>query len=158
VATVVKFARLFGSKNVFLDLQATVKDEALPEIVRQLEENEVFTAKEASSALRALREREKLGSTGIGNGVAIPHAKTKGVKEMVVALARSKEGIEFQSIDGEPVQLVFLIVSPAAEQEQHLDMLRWMSKLGRNSDFRMFFARARNVREVQGLLREMGDE
>lgn len=158
MATALKYSRLFGSKNVFLDLKASTKEDALQEIISGLNEKEVFEEKTASAALKAVKEREKIGSTGIGNGVAIPHAKTKSVGEMVVALGRSVEGLPYKSIDGEPVDIVFLILSPPEEAEQHLECLRWVSKLVRNKDFCMFFRRAKNVREVQALLREMGDE
>ena len=158
MATALKYSRLFGSKNVFLELEATTKEDALQEIIDGLHKNEVIDDKTAAGALKSVKEREKIGSTGIGNGVAIPHAKTKAVGEMVVALARSVEGLPYRSIDGEPVDIVFLILSPPEGQEQHLECLRWVSKLVRNRDFCMFFRRAKNVREVQGLLREMGDE
>lgn len=158
MVTAVKFSRLFGAKNVLLELNATTKDDALSEIIEFLEKNEVLDTKAATGALKAVKEREKIGSTGIGGGVAIPHAKSKAVSERVVALARSADGLDFHSVDGEPVHILFLIVSPPDEQEQHLEGLRWVSKLVRNRDFCTFFKRAENVREVQGLLREMGDE
>ena len=151
------YARLFHSKNVMLSLESTDKDEALKEMVDFLRNEEVFDEKTATAALKALREREKLGSTGIGNGVAIPHAKSKTVGDMVVAVAHAPKGLDYQSVDGEPVHILFLVVSRPEEAEEHLEVLRWISKLVRNRDFCMFFQRATTVEEVQGLLKEMGD-
>jgi len=107
--------------------------------------------------LRALRDRERIGSTGIGKGIAIPHAKSKSVEETVVALGRSVEGVDFQALDSGPVQALFLVVSHPEQQEHHLEILRWISKVVRQPDFRNFFLQAKTPREVQALLREMSD-
>jgi fructose-specific phosphotransferase system IIA component len=158
VAICVRFSRLYSKKNVLLEMDASTKQEALAEMVHHLEKNEVVDTSLAKELLQAVMSREKLGSTGIGNGVAVPHAKVPRLSDVVVAIARSKEGLDYQSIDGEPVYLVFFVASPPDEADLHLSLLKWVSKLSRNGDFRMFLRRAKNVREIQGLLREMGDE
>jgi mannitol/fructose-specific phosphotransferase system IIA component (Ntr-type) len=149
---------MFSRKNVLLDIKSTAKADALGELVEHLKKNEVLDEVLAKELSQAIMSREKLGSTGIGNGVAVPHAKVASLSEPIVAIGRSVEGLDYQSIDGEPVYAVFFVACPPGESELHLSLLKWYSKLSRNSDFRMFFRRAKNVREVQALLREMGDE
>jgi len=155
VATCVKFSRLFSRKNVLLGLKATAKNDVIKEVIETLERNGVLDASSAKEMLRSILAREEIGSTGIGNGVAVPHAKVSALEGLVVALARSDEGLDFHSVDGEPVHLLFFVASPPDEADQHLQILESIAKLGRNGDFRMFARRAKNVREIQGLLREM---
>ncbi len=158
MSTVAKFLRLLDAKSIFLDLESGTKDDVLQEMVRLLGERDSFDEKTSTAILRALRDRERIGSTGIGKGVAIPHAKTKSVEDTVVALGRSAEGLDFQALDGGPVRALFMVVSHPDLQEQHLEILRWISKVVRQPDFVNFFLQSKTPREVQALLREMSDE
>lgn len=87
-------------------------------------------------AIDILQQREKLGSTGIGDGVAIPHGKVSDLNEMVVAFGRSQQGIAFDAIDGKPVRLFFLLLAPEHSTGQHLKALAKISKMLKTPNFR----------------------
>ena len=136
-------------------LDSSAKSDVLAEIL-----DAVVTSgrvkKAAKAAIRELlEEREALGSTGIGNGVAVPHVKSAVVKQVSLALARSQDGIEYQAIDGRPVHTLFLILAPESDAESHLAALRWVSTLARNPDFRRFVLAADGEDAIRDLLREM---
>lgn len=106
------------------------------------------------AAYRAVLKREKLGSTGIGRGIAIPHAKLKSLDGIIPALARSEEGIEFHSVDGEKVSLLFFVLSPPKEEGLHLELLRWVSDIARDNDYCRFLREAKGSHEILSILRE----
>jgi PTS system fructose-specific IIC component len=118
---------------------------------------ELVPSREVPKLFTALLEREKLGSTGIGNGYAIPHVKHGSVKDLEVALGISRYGIDFNSIDGEPVTHVFLIVANPEAPEEYLRLLQWIAKIARNQDFTRFLRNAKDVPEILSLLREMSE-
>jgi PTS system nitrogen regulatory IIA component len=117
-----------------LDLKSKTKDELLVEMAEALAKAE--TALEPASLVRILREREALQSTGIGEGVAIPHGKVQGLDRLVATFARSKDGIDFDSIDGQPTQLLFLLIVPEQSGGQHLKALARISRFFRDASFR----------------------
>lgn len=147
--------KLIDEALILEDLEATDKAAALPEILAAARTAGLFSARIQSGLLESLEEREAKGSTGIGNGVAVPHVKAKGLKEMWLVLARSVDGLEYRAIDGRPVHVVFLLGSPTDRAEDHLKVLRWVSSLARNADFRRFLMGASGVEEIRDLLREM---
>lgn len=105
----------------------------------------------------AIAERERKGSTGIGNGVAVPHVKCDAVSHCQLVVGRSVDGVDdWNAIDGRPVHLVFLIVSPKAQSERHLAILRWVSTLARQADFRRFARDVDDAAALRELLHEMG--
>lgn len=83
-----------------------------------------------------LEEREKLGSTAIGDGIAIPHGKMPNLKNVIAAFGRSPEGVPFDSLDGDPTRMFFLLVAPEDSSGAHLKALARISRLLRNEDFR----------------------
>lgn len=104
---------------------------------------------------KRLLAREELGSTGIGNGIAVPHVKAAEVETMTIIVARLADGIDYEAIDGRPVQGIFMIVAPQEAPEEHLQALRWVSSLARSADFRRFLGGAVSEREIRDLLVEM---
>lgn len=90
----------------------------------------------ARDAVQVLLDREKLGSTGIGEGIAIPHGKLKELQSVVAVFGRSSEGVEFDSMDGAPVQLFFLLVAPENSASTHLKALARISRLLKDRGFR----------------------
>ncbi len=128
-----KIARALKKKNVFIDLQSTTKEEVLKEMIGRLQENGELTRALARTALEAVVAREKMGSTGIGNGIAIPHVKLKnGPEESLVAIARSDAGVDFAAIDGEKVTVLFLVISHDDHPEDHLSILKSISAMVRD--------------------------
>jgi PTS system nitrogen regulatory IIA component len=99
-------------------------------------------------------EREKLGSTGIGQGVAIPHGKSDATQNLVGALGVSKRGVEFEALDGEPVHVIFLLVAPHESQGQHLKALSRISRLLKDKFFRQALKEAKSVQEIEKIIKE----
>jgi PTS system nitrogen regulatory IIA component len=137
---------------IFLELEAKDKDSAIAAIVEKMSQTNVFD--DASSFLKEVKGREQLGSTGIGKGVALPHARTQHVKNIVVAFARLKKGINFQSEDKEPVKLIFLLGTPLNSVGEYLKVLAKISKIARNDKIRKSLVKAESVDEVAEILKD----
>lgn len=136
------------------DLVSTIKTDALVEMVDAMIERGLIPRDIRQGVLSALIAREELGSTGIGKGIAIPHAKHPGVHKLTALFARSREGVQFDALDGEPVYLFFLILSNQETAAQHLEALAYVSKHLRDDIFRRFLLRARDEKEIWELLDE----
>ena len=105
----------YFDENLFIkELKATTKDELLKEFVDQFVS--VKYLKNSQIVLEMLHQREKLGSTGIGKGVAIPHGRTTSASDIMIAFGKSDQGIDYDAIDGKPVQLVFMIIAPPQDE------------------------------------------
>jgi PTS system nitrogen regulatory IIA component len=105
--------------------------------------------------LEELLRREKIASTGIGHGIAVPHAYVSGLDRMIVAFVRIPEGLEFHSIDGEPVQMALLLAGPRSSKNLHLLLLSRIARLVRNQSFCRRVLCAENAREIISVFREM---
>jgi mannitol/fructose-specific phosphotransferase system IIA component (Ntr-type) len=149
------FKDLIDGALILSDLEASQKAAAVDEIFDALVASERIAKKERASLRKRLIDREALGSTGIGNGVAVPHVKGKEIQRLFLVLARSKQGIAFDAIDGKPVHTIFLIMGPQENPETHLKALRWVSSLARNADFRRFMLTASDEHAIRELLVEM---
>lgn len=122
------------SKNAIIpDLSATDKEGVLHELVERLYDSKLITNMERVE--KALMDRERLGSTGIGSYVAIPHAKCDDTKELVAAFGKSREGVEFDALDQKKVHYVFLLLAPKSEVGKHLKALARISRLVRTDGF-----------------------
>ena len=150
-------SQLIDSAVILPHVNATTKLDVLREVVDALVAAGRLDAVCAGTVGDLLAARETLGSTGIGNGIAVPHVKSDEVKELGLALARAPDGIEYAAIDGRPVQTLFLLVAPADDPEAHLQALKWVSSLARNSDFRRFVQSAAAEQDIRELLHEMSD-
>ncbi len=148
-------ARLVESAAVLPALTATSKEAALKELLGAALERSAVPAKAHKPLAKKLADREAIGSTGLGNGVAVPHVKSDDITEVALVVARCSPGLEWQAIDGRSVTILFLLVSPTSEPEKHLQCLRWISTLARNTDFRRFLAEAEDADAMRDLLREM---
>lgn len=109
---------------------------------------------DASLILRILEEREKLGSTGIGNGVAIPHGKVKGLRKVLVAVGRSVKAIDFDSEDGQPVHLFFLIVAPGNAVSIHLTLLARINSIAGIPELRQKLMEAQSAEDMMRCISE----
>ncbi len=99
-----------------------------------------------------LLAREHLGSTGIGDGVAIPHGKLPGISELLICMARCPQGIEFNAIDGKEVRLMFVLVAPAGATGMHLKALARMARMIRNPNFRSALMSAQSQAELYNII------
>ncbi len=131
---------------ILLDLEAQDKKEAITEMVNLLQKCKKI--KKTAEVIETVVEREKLGSTGIGQGVAIPHGKTDSVSEQIGALAISQKGVEFNSLDGEPVYIIFLLTGPIEVAGQHLKALSRISRLFKDKFFRQALRDAKTKEDV----------
>lgn len=116
------------------DLHGRTKTEVVSELVGALKSAGLIH--DVEKAVSVVLEREKLGSTGIGDGVAIPHGKLKGIKNILCAFGRSREGVDFDAVDHNPVHIFFLLIAPEDSASLHLQMLSRISKLLRDPSFR----------------------
>ncbi|MFH1398401.1 MAG: PTS sugar transporter subunit IIA [Candidatus Omnitrophota bacterium] len=114
-------------KYINLDLKGDTKKEIIEELVDLIAESGKLKDKKA--LISVILKREKLGSTGIGNGVAIPHAKSNKIKNFILAFARKKEGLDYGALDGEKTYLFFLLASPESNVGGHLKILSNISRL-----------------------------
>jgi fructose-specific phosphotransferase system IIA component len=131
-------------------LQGKDKKSAITELVDLLDENGLLLDRDMT--LEAVFLREQTRSTGIGSGVAIPHGKCKAVKELIMAVGISKEGIEFASIDSKPVKLIFLLVSPIDQTGPHIHALGRISRLMLDENFKPKLEQAQTPQQAYQLL------
>ena len=159
-STTATFWKQFKPKSCSVHLKAETKDEALKEIVENLVTGGALSSDHTDAAHSALIDRERLGSTGVGMNVAIPHIKLAGIDKVACSLSVHPDGLEWAAVDGEPVNLVFTVLRPDKASEthdpqRHLDMMHWISRLSRHSDFRSFATRVKTKTELIDLLKEM---
>jgi len=128
------------------NLSSTTKKDALVELVDVLIASGLLLDRDR--VVEVLQQREKLGSTGIGDGVAIPHGKVAELQDLVVVFGRSKKGIDFAAIDGKPVHLFFLLLAPENSTGQHLKALAKISKMLKTPNFRKKLIEARTSNEL----------
>jgi len=147
-----KIMDILARDAVILDLASEGKREVLEELSRSLAAAEPDL--DADRLLQVLLEREKLQSTGIGDGVAIPHGKMAGLSRLVASFARSKGGVDFDSIDGNPTHLFFLLVVPEHSGGQHLKALARISRFFRDAAFRKALGEAESLDEVLRAIEE----
>ena len=129
-----KFSELINKNYIIPEFKSRTKKQVLEELVEALALNNVEIDK--VELLNALLEREKLGSTGIGDGVAIPHGKLNGLDNIILLFGKSGQGVDFDAIDRKPVCLVFLLVAPADSAGLHLKALARLSRMLREKEFK----------------------
>jgi len=127
-------SELLSTAAISADLKASSKNEALAELTDAI--LRVEGSLDRDEVIAVLQERERLGSTGIGDGVAIPHGKLKNIDNLLISFGRSREGIDFDSMDGRPAHLFFLLVAPEESVGVHLKTLARISKLLKNPEIR----------------------
>ena len=131
---IVKITDHLSKDLICLDLKSGNKDEVLKELTGLIGKSEFIT--DVAETQKALAEREKLGSTGIGKNVAIPHAKTNSAERLTIAFGISRKGVNFESLDNEDVNIFFVFASPLKDSQIYLKVLARISRLIRNEDFR----------------------
>ena len=151
-----KITELLKETFILGELQAQTKREALAEMVGLFRVGQGRIDPEAM--LQVLLEREKLGSTGIGDGIAIPHGKLGGLAEMVVAFGRSRRGIDFEAMDGRPVHLFFLLMAPENSAGLHLKALAKISRMLKDASFRQRLLAAEGPADLYRVIAQKDDE
>jgi PTS system fructose-specific IIA component/PTS system nitrogen regulatory IIA component len=135
-------------------LKATSKEDVIREMVASLKAAGAVKASDEEAVVAAIMKREELGSTGIGNGVAVPHTKHGSVDKLSATVAISRSGVDFSSLDGEDVFILFLLVSPPDRPGDHLRGLENISRHLRGQDFCNFLRQSKSAADVWDLLVE----
>jgi PTS system nitrogen regulatory IIA component len=144
-----KIVEFLRPDAVIASLSGQTGQSALAELCRPLSATYKV---DAQRLLETLLEREKLGSTGIGEGVAIPHGKVPGLPGLIAAFGRSTQGIDFRAIDGRPTHLFFTLFAPENSAGAHLKALARISRIFKNATFRDALMRASSAEEIFRLI------
>lgn len=146
-----KLSAMMVQEAVVLDLKAQEKVGVIRELAQLLIDRNLIT--EPDEFFAAILKRENLESTGIGSGIAIPHARTKAVKQLVLAFGRSVAGVDFNSLDNKPCYDVFLIAAPEEKKSEYIATLARLSKFLRREEVRTDLAKAKTAEEVIEIVR-----
>ena len=145
---------IFSVEAVLSDLEANDKPGVVREMVQCAVKGGLLPKTRLQQAVDAILAREERGSTGLGKSIAIPHAKLPGLRKHAGVLARSAEGLDFRAVDGEPVYVLVMLISPENRAQEHLESLKWVSRLARDPDFCSFIRQARTREEIFEVLQE----
>lgn len=150
-----KILDVMPAEAILPDLQARDKLGILEELAAP-----VARAAGVSHAemVRVLMERERLGSTGIGGGIGIPHGKLKGLDSLRLGFGLSRQGVDFESMDGRPTRIFFLLVTPENSTGLHLKVLARISRILKNESFREKLLAAENRETIQAIIREEDED
>jgi len=136
-----------------LNLTAKDKEGVIDEMLDILVKAKKLNSKYKKKVKKALMDREKLGSTGVGQNIGIPHARDDSVKKIVSCCALSKAGVDFDALDGEPVNVFFMILAPKNVTGEHLKALARISRLMRGKFFRLSLMRCKTPQELLAVLK-----
>ena len=140
---------------ILVDLKAVDKEGVLGELVMPIAE---IAGIEREDLVKVLMERERLGSTGIGEGIGIPHGKVKGLKTLMLGFGRSQKGVDFDSMDGLPAHIFFLLITPENSTGLHLKLLARISRILKNDIFKAKLLRASSQDEIYSIIKEEEEE
>jgi nitrogen PTS system EIIA component len=147
-----KITDLLSPDMVVADLKGATKPEVLNELAKAMAAR--YTEIKLADLTAVLAERERLGSTAIGDGIAIPHGKLRGVTKIIGAFGRHQKGVDFDSLDGGPSQLFFVLVAPEDSASLHLKALARVSRLLKEASFRSRLLAAKDSDELYSLIKE----
>jgi PTS system nitrogen regulatory IIA component len=141
---------ILSPQSVIVGLRGETKEEIIEELVDALAAGATISDRE--KVLQAVLEREKIMSTGIGDGIAIPHGKSDAVVRLAAALGTQKRGVDFEALDGEPAFVFFLLVSPANVSGPHIKALARISRLLKNDEFKKKLISASSAPEIMAVV------
>lgn len=151
-----KIIELLDSKCILPDLQAANKRGVLEELTASLASN--YAELNLQTVVEVLLERERLGSTGIGDNIAIPHGKLPQISQMLLAFGRSLKGVDFDSMDGKPSHIFFLLLAPTNSSGLHLKALAKISRMLMSQAFRDSLIKSSGAEEIYRLIAEKDAE
>lgn len=152
-----KFSEFIASDAVRAEVAASNEEDAIRELVHAVAGDGGFETDVEDEIVQAVLARENLGTTGLGHDAAIPHAKHPGIRRCAGTVGVSRQGIEFHSVDGKKVHLVFLVVSPPRLATEHVKALEWIAANLSNETFRRLLTSAPNAEEINDLLARADD-
>lgn len=149
-----KFADFVCFEAIVPELKAADRDGAIAELTAALDKAGRLGAKKCEQLTEAVIERENEASTGMGKGVAVPHVKHEAAKDMVATVGLSSSGIDFSSLDKQPVYSVILLISPVDNPDRHLQAMETIFRHLQQDRFRRFLRQAQTAEQIKDLLRE----
>ena len=150
-----KILDVMPKEAILDDLKSQNKKGLLEELVTPLAAS---TGLNSEALVRVLMERERLGSTGIGGGIGIPHGKIKDLESLVLGFGLSRKGIDFESIDGEPTHIFFVLITPEDSTGLHLKLLARISRILKNDHFKERLLNAADRDEIFEIIKEEDEE
>ncbi|RJQ67538.1 MAG: PTS sugar transporter subunit IIA [Desulfobacteraceae bacterium] len=150
-----KILDALSSETINVDLKAKDKKGVLDELVAPIAK---LSGTSPEELVRVLMERERLGSTGIGGGIGIPHGKLKKLGDLRLGIGLSRRGVDFESMDGRPTHIFFLLLTPESSAGLHLKLLARISRLLKNDDFKTQLMQAGSAEDIVDLIRENDEE
>jgi nitrogen PTS system EIIA component len=147
-------SQILKKESIVADLESTTKHGVIQELSRAV----ALTAQAPAEDIAAvLMERESLGSTGIGGGIAIPHGKLNGLTDVLLGFGRSHAGVEYDSLDGRPVHIFFLLLTPENSTGGHLKVLAQISKLLKMEHFKQGLKTAETIDDIYDIIMEQDE-
>ena len=143
---------------VVAQLSSNRRDQVIEELVQSLSHHKKLPAADVKALAKAVISRENEASTGIGKGVAVPHVKHASVPEPVAVVGCSQEGIDFDSLDKQPVYSVFLLLSPTSDPDKHLQVMETIFKNLQKEDFRRFLRQAQTAEAIIDVLNDADED
>ena len=150
-----KILEVLDKRAVLVDLKSRDKIGILNELVAPVAQ---ITGIDQNDIVRVLMERERLGSTGIGGGIGIPHGKLKNLEQLVLGFGLSRKGVDFESMDSRPTHLFFLLITPEHSTDLHLKVLARVSRLLKKEPLKEMMMKATSAEEIISIISEDDDE
>jgi PTS system nitrogen regulatory IIA component len=151
-----KILDLLSMDSIVPELKGRTKKQVLEELIEAVKQNKPGI--DSDRLMKVLLERERLGSTGIGDGIAIPHGKLRDIDDLVLSFGRSSEGIDFESMDGKPVHLFFLLVAPESCAGIHLRALARIARLLKNGTVRKRLAKVDSREDIFSIIQQEDED
>jgi len=153
-----KFVDVVCFEAIIPELKAKDRDSAIAELVLAIDKAGRLGKENCEQIIKAVIKRENEASTGMGKGVALPHVKHGAVKDVIVAVGQSGVGIDFSSLDKQPVYSVILLISPLGNPDRHLQAMESIFKHLQRDKFRRFLRQSQTAKEIEDLLREADEK
>lgn len=150
-----KILEVLPKEAIIADMKSKVKNEVIEELVASISK---ITGTNSAELIKVLLERERLGSTGIGGGIGIPHGKLKNLESLIMGFGLSRNGVEFESIDGRPTHLFFILLTPENSTGLHLKLLARISRLLKNESFKKKLMQATDSNQVYSIIEEVDED
>lgn len=147
-----KVSEILSKDFIIADLESNDKESAINELINLFKNDS--RVEDIEKVRQAVLEREKIMSTGVGKGFAIPHGKTDSVKEIIAAFGRKKDGIDYDALDGNPVNLIFLLVGKETMISAHIKLLSRVSRMMNKDDFRTRLLEAESAEDIMNVFLE----
>jgi len=150
-----KILEVLPKEAIITDMKSKVKNEVIEELVASISK---ITGINSAELIKVLLERERLGSTGIGGGIGIPHGKLKNLESLIMGFGLSRKGVDFESIDSRPTHLFFILLTPENSTGLHLKLLARISRLLKNESFKKKLMKATDSNQVYSIIEEVDED